>query len=263
MKIRIHTLVFSIAFVAFCIPVFGQVEFYPAADKNLRTVPDPALAEIKLINVTIAPPDTEQIKDNLHLKELKGKIEQKLQKAKINVFIPKEGVRYRLPIISNLKVHIGMLKFVDSEKYVFLIQTSLSRLVNLAVSQTHSFRTDVWKTEPAMQIVSIEDMSAKVAEIVLQQAETFINAYLEANPKGRQPADANEVRSVTAPKKQARPAAKPAVAKYEYVASKNSKVFHKPDCSSAKKISPKNLVGYNSRDEVLKAGRRPCKLCKP
>lgn len=260
MKTRIHTFVFSIAFVAFCIPVFGQVEFYPAADKNLRTVPDPALAEIKLINVTIVPPDTEQIKDNLHLKELKGKIEQKLQKAKINVFIPKEGVRYRLPIISNLKVHIGMLKFVDSEKYVFLIQTSLSRLVNLAVSQTHSFRTDVWKTHPAMQAASLQNMPAEVTNVVLQQVETFIHAYLVANPQGAK-TDSNV--SQIAPKQQAKLAAKPAVAKYEYVASKNSKVFHKPECSSAKRILPKNLVGYNSRDEALKAGKRPCKLCKP
>ncbi len=56
---------------------------------------------------------------------------------------------------------------------------------------------------------------------------------------------------------------KRAVAEYKYVASKNSEVFHKPQCRWAKKISKRNLVGYNSTDEAVKAGKRPCKLCKP
>lgn len=51
--------------------------------------------------------------------------------------------------------------------------------------------------------------------------------------------------------------------KYKYVASKNSKVFHYPGCSSAKRIKPENLIGYRSWTEATKAGRRPCKRCKP
>ena len=50
---------------------------------------------------------------------------------------------------------------------------------------------------------------------------------------------------------------------WRYVASRKSEVFHRPDCKWAKRISPKNLIGFNSRAEVIKTGRRPCKACKP
>jgi phosphatidylserine/phosphatidylglycerophosphate/cardiolipin synthase-like enzyme len=48
-----------------------------------------------------------------------------------------------------------------------------------------------------------------------------------------------------------------------YVASKNSAVFHKPDCKGASKISEKNLVRYNTREEAIQAGKKPCAECQP
>ncbi|MHB1035021.1 MAG: phospholipase D family nuclease [Pirellulales bacterium] len=48
-----------------------------------------------------------------------------------------------------------------------------------------------------------------------------------------------------------------------YVASKNSAVFHKPDCKSAAKISAKNLVRYVSREEAVQEGKKPCRECNP
>jgi phosphatidylserine/phosphatidylglycerophosphate/cardiolipin synthase-like enzyme len=48
-----------------------------------------------------------------------------------------------------------------------------------------------------------------------------------------------------------------------YVASKNSQVFHKAGCKSAAKISEKNLVRFNSRDEAVQAGKKPCHECNP
>ena len=49
---------------------------------------------------------------------------------------------------------------------------------------------------------------------------------------------------------------------WKYVASKNSRVFHRPDCKWAKRISSKNLVGFKSREEAIRSGRRPCKSCR-
>ncbi len=57
------------------------------------------------------------------------------------------------------------------------------------------------------------------------------------------------------------PATNPAAA--GYVASRNSQVFHRADCKSAARISEKNLVRYNTRDEAIQAGKRPCGECKP
>ncbi len=48
-----------------------------------------------------------------------------------------------------------------------------------------------------------------------------------------------------------------------YVASKNSQVFHKAGCKSAAKISEKNLVRYNTREEAIAAGKKPCHECNP
>ena len=55
----------------------------------------------------------------------------------------------------------------------------------------------------------------------------------------------------------------PVSASQGYVASKNSEVFHRADCKSAAKISPKNLIHYATRDEAIRAGKRPCKECRP
>ena len=54
-----------------------------------------------------------------------------------------------------------------------------------------------------------------------------------------------------------------AVVSKGYVASKNSAVFHKAGCASAAKISEKNLVRYNTRDEAIQAGKKPCAECNP
>ena len=48
-----------------------------------------------------------------------------------------------------------------------------------------------------------------------------------------------------------------------YVASTKREPFHKPSCEWAKKISRTNLESYKTRDEAIKAGHRPCKVCKP
>jgi len=49
----------------------------------------------------------------------------------------------------------------------------------------------------------------------------------------------------------------------EYVASKNSKTFHKSTCSAARRITEANLLRFDSREAALRSGRRPCKICNP
>jgi len=51
--------------------------------------------------------------------------------------------------------------------------------------------------------------------------------------------------------------------KYSYVASNRSDVYHSHSCRWVQKISAENLIGFKSRDEAEKSGRRPCKVCKP
>jgi beta-lactamase superfamily II metal-dependent hydrolase len=48
-----------------------------------------------------------------------------------------------------------------------------------------------------------------------------------------------------------------------YVASKNSQVFHKPECNNASRIKPENVLKFSTREEAIASGRRPAKDCNP
>jgi len=48
-----------------------------------------------------------------------------------------------------------------------------------------------------------------------------------------------------------------------YVSSKSSKVFHKATCPHARRLDMSKAQTFATRDEAIKAGRRPCKTCNP
>jgi 2-keto-myo-inositol isomerase len=130
---------------------------------------------------------------------------------------------------------------------------------NRAVLSLELFNPTYWKQDP------LTVAKAGLAKMKAAVNKALSASYLAANPPARQASNgrASETDSLTATEKQTKPGARSAVAGYEYVASKNSKVFHKPECRWAKRIKLENLVGYSSRDEAIKAGKRPCKQCKP
>ncbi len=49
----------------------------------------------------------------------------------------------------------------------------------------------------------------------------------------------------------------------KYVGSKNSDKYHLTSCRWANKISPENLIEFNSIQDVEDAGYIPCKICNP
>ena len=50
---------------------------------------------------------------------------------------------------------------------------------------------------------------------------------------------------------------------YSYVANSNSGIFHHSSCSYVGRMSPSNKVAYDSRDDAIDDGYRPCKKCRP
>ncbi len=48
-----------------------------------------------------------------------------------------------------------------------------------------------------------------------------------------------------------------------FVGSKNSKIYHKPDCSYAKKILDKNKIWFSSKEDAESKGYRAGKCCHP
>jgi hypothetical protein len=193
--------------------------------------------------------------------KLKEEINKRLSQAGIKVFYPEPGVMYKLPIWPELEICVCLLKIEQSQQYIFHIQTLLAKNIYVKVEPALQQKADVWKTEPVMQAISSQGMPSKVTEVVLEQVDGFIGAWRAANPKGVQPAGANQV--VLRERKPAQPPATTPAAKYSYVASKNSKVFHKPGCTWVKRIAPENLVYYKTREDAINDGKRPCKTCEP
>jgi len=287
MKLKKYHLIFGVITVILCVTTLSQAQALEPDETMLIAPANPALAGIKVLNVVVAIRPTEQSKSTLNSKSLKAKVERVLEKAGIKNSVPsptgdaqrREGVNYDMDISSDLKVSIEILDLGDSQssrwltpQCVLRVQTSLSRGVCLIEQRNLAFKADVWKTEPVLGIAPLQNISGKVTEVVISQVETFIQAYtIASTAKGRTP-DAND----TAPKKlseglRAKSVLRQAqdgeqrrtIAEYKYVASKNSQVFHRPDCRSAKRISAENLVFYKTREEAIKAGKRPCKVCSP
>jgi len=263
MKAEKYCFILAVFAGILCVPVFGEVELPPLEEKPiLLGQSNPALAGIRQLYVVILPPDAEPNKDGLVWKNLKAAVEGKINQTGIKVA---EAIQHehilRSLAIPELRIDINMLKLADSQQYVFRIQMSLAKKVHLTKDSSQYIKADLWETEPVMQAVSVQSMPATVTNAVLEQVEAFIHAYLAANPPDKKLPDANNV--ATGSKEITRPASKPPVAEYKFVASKNSDVFHKADCGSARRINPENLIGYNSADEAIQAGKKPCKRCKP
>ena len=254
MKTEKYYLILAIVTGILCVPVFAE-----RVKPTLIGI-DKLYVGFSQVEVNLS---SDPNKDFLVWNDRRVKVENKLKETGLKVasMLYDHGYSDKDGDVARLDVSMKMLKPTDSQQCVFCVQTSLARSVYLAKDSSGPIYAEVWKVGPKIGVASVHDMPDAVTNLVVEQVEVFVRNYLAANPPGSQPADANDI--VTAPPKRVKPAAKPAVAKYNYVASKNSKVFHNPQCSSAKRILPKNLIGYNSRDEAIKAGKRPCKICKP
>ena len=50
---------------------------------------------------------------------------------------------------------------------------------------------------------------------------------------------------------------------FVYFGSSKSNKFHRSDCQYVQRIKSGNLVGFRSREEALRMGYVPCKVCRP
>ena len=48
-----------------------------------------------------------------------------------------------------------------------------------------------------------------------------------------------------------------------YIGNRNSYKLHYQGCQWERKMSPKNRVVFNDRQEAIELGYVPCKVCKP
>jgi len=257
MKIRRYVLVLTL--LAGILPARAVVAAQPSPPGNrysLISPPHPALAGVDTFRLSILRLGTRAESDGLDWAELSAMVSGKFRIAGIEL---PAGDRYAEPNTPELRIYIDMLKLEASQQYVFRIQTSLARPMHLTQQRTPVFKAEVWKLNPVMQAVSVEDMPAEVADVVLDQVNAFIRTYLATNRRAGQP----DSDTAAVPQDNSRALTKPPASEEKYVASNSSGIFHRPGCRWAGNISPENLVIYRTRDEAINSGKRPCKSCEP
>lgn len=227
----------------------------------------PALAGIEKLYVVIVPSGAEPNEVGLSLKELDGKIKVRLDKngiEAISEYISKEHT-HKLVEIPELRVDIETLRVNRPRKVVYRVQTSLAKEVYLQAEPPLCLKADVWQVSPVMRLVSAERIPEAVTKEVVEQIDAFISACLTVKEYAGEESDIDNAgkTSQAAVQSEAKSVREVGEAEYQYVASKNSGVFHKPQCSSAKRIKSTNIVRYNNRSEAVAAGKRACKRCKP
>ena len=163
-----------------------------------------------------------------------------------------------------LDIRIKAYKIPRQEMFVDNIDVLLKEQVTLPRNPKEEITAVTWELS-WLSNASPKQFVKHIQSNIKILINAFIREYRAANPPDSRPADTNDIGAVSAtvPGKLTVASAKPPAAEYKFVASKNSDVFHKPDCRWAKKISSKNLEGYNSKEEAIKAGKRPCRWCKP
>ena len=247
-----HLLTIAVSFFIFSSNVFAQQRL----SGDIK--PNPALADIKELSVIITSADPEPNADSLKRASLKTEVIRRLYDAGLKV-------GHSSADASELNIKLTVLKIESIEQYVVSVRTSLARSVTLVNGNERlSVAADVWKIDSGIRIIAAEKIADEIPTIVREQVQTFIAACqpavsVEKKPDVNQPRP--QLRKVT-DENDTKPVKQQAV-ESKYISSKNSQIFHKATCSSAKRISSNNLVSYATRDEAIAAGKKPCERCNP
>jgi hypothetical protein len=225
---------------------------------SLKARPEltPKLVGADTIWVDVGMADNEN-SNLIDLEQIQKKCSGKLQKAGIKVTEDPDlrtwSNKSKIPV---LKIRINVFEMNDSSNFIFHIKTSFSRLVTLTINKEEIlYKADVWESKSVMDCTLKQQLSENLNNAIMNQVDSFITEWSASN--------ISEGTNTSVNKKEQLSGKSGRQVEQKFVASKNGKVFHKPDCRSAARISAGNLVSYNSKEEAIAAGKRPCKQCNP
>lgn len=241
--------------VHFIIVIIASLLAGLTADSSARL--NPRQASLRGANVmTVDVICSRYVKDtDLNEQDIGEKIEIQLQQAGIKIK-PKQFWQ-TVPGQCRLKVLVKVYKPQDLDTFIYNLKIYFVQTVILERIPETKIEAVTWEIS-WLAHGSKNRLAEAIPENLKLMIDNFIRDYNLANPKGG--VSSGNIVSTTIQKEQI---SSPNAARYMYVSSKNSQVFHRPNCRSAKRIKPENLVGYNSKEEVIQAGKRPCKVCKP
>ncbi len=183
-----------------------------------------------------------------------------LKKIHENKFEGVSDLRFRHPDFPELRLDIDFCPMKDANQFILRVQVSLAKKLSLGENSAYYVMADVWRSEPVMRLVSKANLPDNLTGTVLEQVRVFIAAKSASKPS-----DVNQIspQFIKSSVELNTKSEKQKNAEAAFVASKNSQIFHKASCPSAKRISPNNLVTYATRDEAIAAGKKPCERCNP
>jgi len=223
-------------------------------DEPLLVSADPVLADVNQLTVVLATRDTPGVERMIDAADVKARVLQKLGEAGVGV-VPR-GTE----TAPRLVVDIEGMEVPGSDQCVFRVQTALDRLVIVPGQGNRQLMTEVWRVGPTMAVVARSQVGGAICDAVLIQTGAFADAHRTARRLlGATKDTAGAAPGSTQTASQTAAGTLPTT----FVASKNGRVFHRPDCRWAQNISADNLVRYQTREEALASGKKPCKSCKP
>jgi hypothetical protein len=246
----------------------------PGRQPLLTGTLNPALIGIRAIRVAVFPPNAVIGANDTLSANMKAAVERKLAESDTRLAaLLQQGFNSALLDPPFISININKFSLIAGGNPVFSVQTTLSANVPLESNPVVFSRVDVWSRMDTIQAPNINAEIAAVNSLISKHIDEFVKDFSLANAAPVLPADSNNIKITTPqktqtsakPKTEVKPQAPPTdnQAQYSYVSSKNSKIFHKPDCSWVKNILPKNQIFYKTRDEAIAAGKQPCKKCQP
>jgi hypothetical protein len=258
-----HLLTLAVLFVNIPIPAFAQAELATnPGDPILIRRSNPKLADVEKLWIDVQMECNSVDANFLLVDQIRRKCSEKLQRAGVVVTSDPNlcswSANSKIPVF---KIRINVFDINIVPTCIFYAKSSFSRMVTLTTeSGPILYKADVWESKSVMQSAVEQELPEVLTDVILRQVDVFIVAWSSANaPDVNRPWPQSRKADV---RQEAKPAKQQGV-ETNFVASKNSQVFHKPSCPFAQKIASKNRVSYSSREEAIAAGKRPCKSCNP
>jgi hypothetical protein len=256
-----------------CSNLFGS----NAADTRQASkagLPNPALVGIEAIRVVVVYQNALVGRDEWIYRNLGAMVERRLTSSDAQIAaLIERGYSARYQNIPTLTINVDRIVLNRARPPVLYVRTSFSADVTLERNLSTFLRIELWTKAETIQAPSLQAEFTVVTSLVNKHIEQFASDFKQANSAISPLMDVNDYNNILPQATQQLPAETPKETpktpvekeKVEqvYIASKNSSVFHRPDCSWVGRILPKNRIEYKTREEAIQAGKKPCKKCKP
>lgn len=270
-----YVLVFSLLV---CGTVGGQAEVNEAAEPIVNiALADVDEAYVRVLPDNITAIDSEVLERSIGEKltenglkvaaadvsDANDKQTERMMEVLQRTGVTARNVRVYSAKVPELIVRVSVLRGEGSGFCLYHIQTSFAREVYLRRARA-SMKAEIWRIDVPIGIADANECETAIRAAALAQVDAFVSEWKRAKSAkvsvaAEEPAADTAASAAESKSKQS---GQEREIQYQYVASKNSRVFHKKGCRAAR-INSENSVGFSSREEAINSGRRPCQMCNP